>query len=538
MNPSTQASRKNGRTTLVNVAALLIVTSLLGQVLGFLRTKLINANFNMPHTPLSQNAGVYFAAFNIPDFFFYTIAAGALGVAVMPYLSDRLHHGDRKGMWELSASILNFLALIMAGVAIIILIFAKPLLHHIVAPGLDPAQLNNAAALMRWLALNPLLFTISGILASAQQTLGRFFFFGIAPLFYNLSIVLSIFIFRNNIGIVGLGIGALIGAVLQLIVVAIGSSKLNFHWHPKILWKNSEFRSMLKQLPPRSLDQGMDQIQSIVETNFASRPALGGATAISNYNNAYILHTAPILLIGTAISTAAFPRLNQRLSQGRPDLFRKDFMMIMRAMIWITMPVIITAYFTRGYLAHMIFTNNNSDIAEIFGYLTGAIFFRIMYAIISRWFYAQKDTKTPLFVSIFTIAFNIFLAWKLSQPSAYGVAGLALAQTIVAGTEVVLLTTIMLVRDRGLFNAAFWGGVIRTISVTGFSVVAGFIMISFYPLGARDTGLVTLGGKLFFIALVVFGVHFAMSALFGLEEVRPFVTKAKKLILKPIKVDF
>jgi peptidoglycan biosynthesis protein MviN/MurJ (putative lipid II flippase) len=243
-------------------------------------------------------------------------------------------------------------------------------------------------------------------------------------------------------------------------------------------------------------------------------------------------------LIGTAISTAAFPRLNQRLSQGRPDLFRKDFLMILRAMIWITLPIIIIAYFTRGYLARMIFTSNAPDIALIFGFLTAAIFFRVMYAIMSRWFYAQKDTKTPLFVSIFTIGFNIFLAWKLSQPSSYGVAGLALAQSIVAGCEVFILAIIMLIRDRGLFSATFWGGVIRTISVTGFSLVAGFIMISLYPLGIKDTGLITLGGKLLLISGVVLAVHVGMSSLFGLEEVRPFLYRLKKLILKPIRVDY
>ena len=529
--------KKSLRVPLANVAVLLIATALIGQVLGFMRTKLINANFNTPLTPDAQNAGVYFAAFSIPDFFFYTIAAGALGVAFMPYLSDRLHRGDRKGVWELSASLLNLLAMIMAGVAVIILIFAEPLVHYVVAPGLDHDQLKNAATLMRFLALNPLLFTISGILTSTQQTMGRFFFYAIAPLFYNLSIIISIYAFRHNIGIVGLGLGALIGAILQLIIVVIGSRRLDFHWHPKILWKNRDFRSMLKALPPRSLDQGMDQLQSVVETNFASSKALGGATAIANYNNAYVLHTAPILLIGTAISTAAFPRLNQRLSQGRPDLFRKDFLMVMRAMIWLTLPIIVFCFFTRGYLARLIFTNNNAEIALIFGFLTVAIFFRVLYSIISRWFYAQKNTRTPLLVSIFTITLNVFLAWRLSQPGAYGVAGLALAQSLVAAAEVTVLMVIMLIHDPKLFNFQFIGGVIKTISVTGFSVVAGFIMISLYPLGIADIGIFTLGGKLLLIAGVIGAVHIGMSALFGLEEVQPVIERAKKIILKPIRIE-
>lgn len=530
MNPDEPKRPKIRRIPLANIAGLLIATTMTGQILGFLRTKLVNANF--PATgPHSTDA--YFAAFNIPDFFFFTLAAGALGVAFMPVLSDRLQKGDKKGVWELSASLLNFLAIIMGGVAIIILIFAKPLISHIVAPHLSPEQLNTAATIMRLLALNPLLFTISGILTSVQQTMGRFFFFAIAPLFYNVSIIVSIYAFRHNIGLVGLGIGALIGAILQLLVVIIGTSNLNFHWHPKIQWQSGDFRMILRQLPPRSLDQGIDQLESIVETNFASRL---GSGAVSNYSNAYTLQTAPILLIGTAISTAAFPRLNQRLSQGRPDLFRKDFLMILRAMIWITMPIIIIAFFARGYLARLIFSNNSHDIALIFGYLTGAIFFRVMYSIISRWFYAQKDTRTPLLVSIFAISFNVFLAYKLARPNSYGVAGLALAQSIVAMTEVIILFSVMLKRDRGLFNAQFWGGVVRTISVTGFTSVAGFIMISLYPLGINDTGFVTLGGKLCLISAVILGVHFGMSTLFGLEEVRPIVYRAKRIIMKPIKL--
>jgi putative peptidoglycan lipid II flippase len=505
MNPSSAATtKKKKRISISNIAFLLMSTALLGQLLGFLRTKLVNANF--PTTgPHSTDA--YFAAFTIPDFFFFTLAAGALGVAFMPVLSDRLHKNGRRSAWELADWLLNLLAVVMAVVAVIIIIFAEPLIKYIVAPGLSPEQLDTAATIMRFLAFNPLLFTISGILTSVQQTLGRFFFFAIAPLFYNLSIIISIFVFKDNVGLVGLGLGALIGAVLQLLVVACGLWKTSFHWRPGIVWKSQDFRVVLRNLPPRSLDQGMDQVENIVETNIASTI---GSGSITYWSNAYILSTAPILLIGTAISTAAFPRLNARLSQHRPDLFRKDFLMVLRAMIWI--------------------------IATIFGFLTVAIFFRIMYSIISRWFYAQKDTITPLLVSLAVIALNVFLAYTLSRPDAYGVSGLALAQSIVAAVEVFILSIIMLIRDPKLFDAKFWGGVWRIISVTGFSVVAGFIMISLYPLGINDKGILALGSKLVVIAAVVFGVHIIVSAIFGLEEVRPLLNKARKIMLKPIKI--
>ncbi|HVW23102.1 MAG TPA: murein biosynthesis integral membrane protein MurJ [Candidatus Saccharimonadales bacterium] len=542
MNQPASVSSKPKRLSIGNIAGLLVTMTLIGQILGFLRTKLVNANFP---TVGHHSTDAYFAAFSVPDFFFFTLAAGALGVAFIPVLSDRLYGNSRKSMWELSASLMNFLAIIMAAVGVIMFVFAKPLIAHIVAPGLarDPQQLDTAATIMRYLAFNPLLFTISGILTSVQQTLGRFFFYAIAPLFYNLTIIVSAIIFSTqaphnggpgHLGLVGLGVGALIGALLQLAVILCGLFKTGFTWQPKISWRSKDFRTVLRNLPPRSLDQGMDQVEDIVETHIASGIGTGN---ITYYNNAYILSTAPILLIGTAIATAAFPRLSARLSQNRPDLFRKDFLQTLRAMIWIAAPLVVVCYFCRGYLARLIYTRGNDQIATIFGYLALAIFFRILYSIISRWFYAHKDTKTPLFVSIFTIGLNIFLAYKLSRPDAYGVAGLALAQSIVAAVEVFILSVVMVWRDHKLFDLDFWDGILRILSVTGFSVVAGFIMISFYPLGLNDRGILTLGSKLGFISLIVFGVHVALSALFGLEEVRPLFARIKRLAFRPVKID-
>lgn len=521
--------RANARASLGNAAALLIVVSLIGQVLGFLRYKLINANFPAIG-PESTDA--YFAAFKIPDFFFFTLAAGALGVAFMPILAEHLQRGDKKGVWELSNSLLNLLSIVMAIVAVIMIIFAKPIIQHIVAPTLPPEQLNNAVIIMRLIAFNPMLFAISGILTSAQQTFGRFFFYAVAPIGYNLAIIASIFIFKD-MGLVGLGVGALIGAVLQLLIVLLGLPGTNFTWRPKIMWRSSDFRLILRQLPPRSVDQGIDSLNSIVETNLAARIGVGN---ISYYENAYILSTTPVLLVGTAIATAAFPRLNDRLAQNRPDLFRKEFLEILRVMIWIAMPMSIVCYFARGYFARLIFTASAPQIALIFGFLAGAIFFRTLYAIISRWFYAQKDTVTPLLVSILAIALNLYLAITLSRPTSYGIAGLAMAQSIVAAVEVAILFCIMLYRDHKLFNANFWGGVLKITSVTGFTVLTAFIMISLLPLNINDRGFVTLGVKLATITGVTLLIHVGISALFGLEEVRPILAKTKQLVHSRVRI--
>jgi putative peptidoglycan lipid II flippase len=525
--------RANRRLSLSAAATLLVGASLVGQLLGFIRTQIINGNFNSPG---HINTDAYFAAFKIPDFFFYTIAAGALGVAFMPFLADKLEQGDRKTVWQLTSSLLNLLGMIMFAVGIVLLVFTEPLIRIVVGHNLPPDQMHDAVVIMRIVAFNPLLFAISGILTSLQQTFGRFFFFAVAPIIYNVSIIASIYIFKDSIGIVGLGIGAVAGAVLQLLLVLFGLFGMDFKYSPKIHWNSVDFRKILRNLPARSIDQGIDSINSIVETNRAS--ALGRGS-ITFYENAYTLHLVPTFLIGTAISTAAFPRLNRRLAQGRPDLFKRDFLQVLRVMIWIILPVAVVSFFARAYLARLIYKNIAPEIALIFGFLVGAIIFRTIYSLISRYFYAQKDTKTPLFVSLFTIALNIYLAFTLARPlsaGGYGVTGLALAQSIVAAVEVAILAAVMVYRDRHIFNPSFWSDVIRTLSVTGFTVLTTYTMVSIVPLLATDRGFATLGSKLLIIVIPTFVVHIGISAIFGLEEVQPVIKRLRLIALKPVRI--
>ncbi len=523
-------NKANQRIGLGSAALLLVVVALFGQALGFLRNRLISANFTVVD-PGSSDA--FFVAFQIPDFFYYTIAAGALGVAVIPFLSDKLEKSDRRGLWELTNSLLNLLALVMTAVSVVMFVFAKPLVH-LLAPNLPANHLQDAVTIMQLISFNPLLFTLSGILASVQQTFGRFFFYAVAPLSYNLSIIISVFLFRDNIGIVGLGYGALAGAILQLIIISFGLLGLGYRYRPQIMWRLTEFRGMLRQLPPRSLDQGIDQVNSIVEVNRAQALGVG---PVSWYNFAYILHNVPIMLIGNSIATAAFPRLVERLAQGRPDLFRRDFLRILRTVIWLSMPVAVISYFCRGYLARLIFGDVAPEVALIFGYLVVAIVFRTIYAMMSRYFYAQKDTKTPLFVSIFAIGLNIFLVFRLARADTYGISGLALAQSVVAVSEVVILFCVMLYRDHKLFmEHAFWSGLGRIMSVTGFSLLAAFLMVSVLPLQIDDRGFIALGTKLFSIVGVTLLVHIVISALFGLEEAKYVLTKTRDIVLRPIKI--
>ncbi len=521
--------RATSRLSVSGAASLLIGVTLISQVLGFLRSRLIGTNIAQIDPGASD---AFFAAFQIPDFFYFTISAGVLGVAFIPFLNDRLQAGDKKGVWDLTNSLLNVLLIVMAALGVLIFVFAQPIIHSLF-PNMRPENLAQAVTITKLIAFNPLFFALAGVITSTQQTFGRFFFFAISPLAYNLAIIASLFIFKDSLGVIGLGVGALAGSILQLLIALVGMVGLGYKYRWHIGWKNPRLRGMLRQLPPRSLDQGIDQINSIVEVNRAQTLAVG---SVSNYSFAFTLHNVPVMLLGNAIAIAAFPRLTERLSQGRPDLFKRDFLRILGVMIWISLPVVVISYFARAYLARMIYGDVKQEIALIFGFLAAAIFFRIMYSIISRYFYAHKDTKTPLFVSILAIGLNIYLAFTLASPNAYGVAGLALAQSIVAGAEVFILAALIVIRDRHFFSAQFMEVMIRMLSATGFTIVVAFAMIRFLPLETTDRGFVTLASKLVVISGVVLGVYLIVSLMLRLEEPKPVIDRIKRIILKPIKI--
>src|ERR1051325_6180203 len=111
-----------------------------------MRTQVVNGNFNSPGHITTD---AYFAAFKIPDFFFYTIAAGALGVAFMPFLADKLAHNDKRMIWRLTSGLINMLGIIMAAVGLLMFVFTEPLLRLVVGHNLNPQQMHDAVMIMR-----------------------------------------------------------------------------------------------------------------------------------------------------------------------------------------------------------------------------------------------------------------------------------------------------------------------------------------------------------------------------------------------------
>lgn len=523
----------------VKVAAVVLASStLVSALLGIFRDRLLNSYY-LDTYPTGIDA--YTAAFTIPDFMFFILTSGALAVSFIPVFNQRLSSGNKKSAWELSSSLLNLMALLTLGASLLIMIFADPLVKYIVGPGLDESGTILAINMMRVIAINPFLFSISTILSSIQQALGRFVFYALAPAIYNVGILIGITVFTDGInifgwqvfegGIMGVALGVVFGAVLQLIVSLVGLFGLGIDYNFKINWKNQGFRSVLKLLPPRSLDQGIDYVNTLVTTNLSSRM---GAGALRSYQQAYNLSTMPVNLIGVAISTAFFPKLTEEVGDGKEAKFRQTFRTALSAIIWIAMPISVIAFFGRGYVVSFIKNGGDPLIASVLATLVLTIFAHSIFHIASRGFYAKQDTKTPFLVSIIAVGLTIALCIIFTLLGC-GPEGLGWAQSIGAVLEIIILLGSLQKRsDNKLFDHDFWRGIGKMFFATTISGCVAYSMTKFFPLMATDDSLFVTLPKFCLITTASIIAYVLAGYFLNIEQVKPIFERLKKILFKNV----
>jgi putative peptidoglycan lipid II flippase len=238
---------------------------------------------------------------------------------------------------------------------------------------------------------------------------------------------------------------------------------------------------------------------------------------------------APINLIGVAISTAAFPKMTERIGQGRPDLFRSELQSIVRIIVWLAMPVAALTYFTRGYLVNFIKNGGDALMAGLLGSLCIAILFRSVYFICARSFYAQQDTKTPLFISLFAITLNIVLAVWFAITLNMGAYGLGYAQSIVSVFEVIVLFVVMNMRIKGLLNAQLLHSFGRMAIATVIMSVICYIMVQLFQLQNADNSFLSTFPKFTLICLISAATYLTCSRLLKLREADPILRRLYRL---------
>jgi len=405
----------DSETNRVKSAAIIIaISSLFSAILALLRDRLLAANFGA-----GAELDVYYAAFRIPDMVAMIMVMGAISAAIIPIFSSYLAKSKEEAFYFLS-NLINVFLISLIVVSGILMIFVPQILS-LIAPGFEGAKKETAILLTRIMFLSPILLGISNIISGVLRVFKRFLVTSLAPIMYNLGIILGIIFFTPFFGVVGLALGVVLGALLHLLIQLPILSKAGFIPLRKINFFDPGIIKTVKMTIPRALGLAASQINLVVITAIGSTLA-GGSIAV--FNLAYNLRNLPINLIAISLATASFPFLSISFSEGKEEEVAERFSNVFRQIMFLIVPISLLMFLLRAQIVRIILGSGKFAWADtrltaaclgMFAVGIGAYGLSLL---INKTFYALHNTKIPAIVTSITIGVNIalsyFFVWALS----------------------------------------------------------------------------------------------------------------------------
>jgi putative peptidoglycan lipid II flippase len=455
--PAISSTRQIARAATI-VMALFVVS----RVTGLAREMIISARFGT-----SAQYDAYLAAFRLPDLLFQLMAGGALGSAFIPVFTGCLTRRDLKGAWRLYSAVTNSVIIVMTVAACAAAIAAPALVHNVLAPGFSLEQQALTVQLMRWMLISTIIFGVSGIMMGALNSLQHFFLPALAPVLYNLSIIAGAWFLGPSIGVYGLVLGVVVGALLHLDTQLLGLWWYGARYSAVLGLNERNVREVGRLMAPRILGLAVVQLNFWVNTILASSLPSGSLSAL---NYAWLLMLLPQGIIAQAVATAAFPTFAALEASGKYAELRRTLSSTLRAVLFLTIPAAAGLFVWRVPLVRMLFqrgaftAQSTEWTAFALAFYAFGLIGHSLLEITSRAFYALHDTRTPVGVGLASMALNVMLSLALRPILGFG--GLALANTIATLLEMVVLLWLLSRRLDGLEWPQLSSTAVRSILAT------------------------------------------------------------------------
>ena len=530
----------NSQTKSISSASLILAASYLASaLLGLFRDRLLAGTFGA-----GNELDVYYTAFTVPDFIALVLIFGAISAAVIPIFSSYIIKSKEEAWKYVSALFSVFLGFLII-ICIFLIIFA-PFIVSFIAPGFSGEKREMTVLLMRIMFLSPIILGASNMISGILQVFHRFLVTALAPIMYNIGIIIGILFFAPKLGLPGLAWGVVLGGILHLLIQVPAFIFSGFKYQPIFDYKHPGVEKTIKLMAPRSLGLGAGQLNTIAITAIAST-LMSGSIAVFNLAN----NLASILVNAVAISlsTAVFPSMSMAFLQAEEGKFLQKFSNVFRQTIFLIVPISLLILILRAQIVRVILGAGKFGWVDTrlttacLGILAFSLFAQGLIFILSKTFYASHNTKIPAIVSGLTVAFNIIFSlvlvqlinfstgfslfiqmfFRLEGVKNLGVVGLALAYS----TSVILQVFLLLY----LLYKKFPKLKIKEISDSLYKIlIASLIMVAFTYLARQILVQFNL------ISLQTFWEVFLQLVLSGIIGVATYVVAAYFLKSPEIKI--
>lgn len=465
----------NQSKTVTGAAIIIAVATLANKGVGVIRDRVIAHFFGAG--PITD---AYYAAFKIPDLIYGLLVVGALSAGFIPVFTKLYNQTSKEAAWKLASNTANIIGLALIFVCSLGAIFSAPL-ARLITPGFSPESAALVVPFMRVMFISPLALGMSMVAGGVLQSLRSFVTFSIAPIFYNVGIIVGAWLLRPILGPIGLAWGVVLGAALHFALQFYSVRAAGYRWEWIFNLKDSATRQIGRMLVPRTLGLAVSNINVIITTALASLLPIG---SVAVFNFADNLQWVPIGVFGISYSLAAFPAMAAAVAADKQGDFVRLLSSTARQIIFFVVPASILFLLLRAQIVRVVLGSGAFDwgatihTADALAFFSLGMFAQALIPLFARAFYALSDSRTPFVIAVISGLINIIGSLIFMRP--LGVAGLALAGSIGAIVNVSLLFITLRQRAGNLEEEKGAYSLMRIAAAT--LLMASIIQILKYPL--------------------------------------------------------
>jgi putative peptidoglycan lipid II flippase len=500
----------NANKQIARAAGTVMFAILFGQLTGLARGIIVAKIFGA-----SPQLDAFFAANRVSETLFLLVAGGALGSAFIPTFTGLLAKDEKDSAWRLASALAQAVTLTLSLLAALLALFAPQVVRYALAPGLstNPELFALTIALLRIQLISAVLFGLGGLVVGILNAHQIFLIPALTPAMYQLGIIFGALFLAPSMGIYGLAWGVVIGAVFYLVVQLPSLIKLVARHFPpfeslraalstfrfSLDLHDSNVRTVLLLMGPRLLGVAVVQLNFWVNTWLASQMESGSVSALYYGFSLMLMAQAAI---AQSVAIAAMPTFSAQHALGKTDEMRVSLAASLRGVLLLALPASVGLIVLRVPLISLLYQRGEFDERAVqlvawalLWYAAGLVGHSVM-EVLTRAFYAQQDTKTPVIIGTIAMVLNVVFSFTFSRFFAQigwlPLGGLAWANSLATALEAIALFTFMRRRLNGIEGKSIADGIWR-VSLSALGMAIG-LLFWIQVTGGMNRWLVALGG--------------------------------------------
>jgi putative peptidoglycan lipid II flippase len=449
----------------------------LSRIAGLVR-EIVAASYFGVKGPMSA----FTIAFQVPNLVRSLFADAALQAAFVPVFTEQVEKKGRAEAFRVASALVFVIAVVLGSLTALFVLLA-PVIMPLFAPGFDQNLTDLTVRLAQILFPIVLLLGFSGLVVGVLNSFDEFAVPAIAPLFWNLAIILTLVLltpaFHGQDRIYAYAIGVLIGTIVQLLLPLPWLRRTGFRLVRSFDWRDERVVRVLKLMLPVTLGLGLINFNLSVDSIFATLISDEAPAAI---DKAFRIYMLPQGVFAVALATVIFPTLSRLVTREDRDGLRSTLAHGMRQMLFLLVPATAALLVLSDPITQVLYQRGEFDasqtnlVSEALFYFAFSLPFAGVNLLLIRTFFSLQRPWTPTFIALGNLGVNAGLDALLYKP--IGIGGIPLATAIVS-----LITTVALA---AVLRRLIGGVDARRTLEVGLRIACASALLALAALGVKE----------------------------------------------------